>query len=75
MRCGIPVSSSAGNEEQTHRNEVVYEYRLMAERAFEYWVRIVRWTCDDFRIGRNRGESFDSGWSTHIVDVEANATG
>jgi hypothetical protein len=57
-------------EEQAHLNEVGSQYQSIAERALEYWVRIVRWTCDDFRISRDRGEGFYSGWTIRLVDVE-----
>ena len=56
--------------EQTHLNEVSSQHQLIAERAFEYWIRIVRWTCDDFSLGRDRGEGFHSGWGTRLADVE-----
>jgi hypothetical protein len=56
--------------EQTHLNEVSSQYQQVAERTFEYWIRIVRWTCDDFRLGRDRSEGFHSGWGTRLADVE-----
>jgi hypothetical protein len=57
-------------EEQIYLNEVSSQHESIAEHAFEYWIRIVRWTCDDFRIGRDRGEGFHSGWGTRLADVE-----
>jgi hypothetical protein len=57
-------------EEQIRLDEVSSQYRSIASRAFEYWTQIVRWTCDDFRIGRNRGEEFDNSWHTRLTDVE-----
>ena len=60
--------------EQARLDEVAYQHQSIAERSFEYWVRIVRWTCDDFRIGRNRGEGFHSGWGTRLVDIETEKT-
>jgi hypothetical protein len=57
-------------EEQMRLDEIGSQYQSIAERAFEYWVRIVRWTCDDFRIGRGHDEGFYSGWTIRLVDVE-----
>jgi hypothetical protein len=57
-------------QEQTHFNELSSQYESIAERAFEYWIRIVRWTCDDFLLGRDRGKGFHSDWGTRLADAE-----
>ena len=60
------------NEKQKEFEKVAKQHQLVAEKAFEYWIRIVRWVCDDSRIGRNQVESFHSGWSTYLKDAESN---
>ncbi len=57
--------------EQRHLNNIADDLQLVAEKAFEYWIRITRWVCDDSSIGRNQVGSFHSGWSTHLQDAES----
>jgi hypothetical protein len=52
----------------------VEQHKPIAEKAFEYWIRIVRWVCDDSRIGQNKVENYRSGWSTKLIDVESDTT-
>jgi hypothetical protein len=59
--------------EQDRLNNTAEQHQLIAERAFDHWMRIVRWVCDDSRIGRDRVESFRSGWGTYLVDAESGA--
>lgn len=56
-------------EEQKHLNEISGQLETIAEEAFEYWTRIIRWVSDDSRIGRDRVEGFVSGWSTYLIDT------
>ena len=51
-------------------DKVAEQYQLIAENAFEYWIRIVRWVCDDSRIGQNKVENYRSGWGTDLIDAE-----
>jgi len=60
------------DEEQNRLNKVAEQHQSIAEKAFEYWIRVTRWVCDDSRIGRDRVEDFRSGWSTYLIDVERN---
>ena len=59
------------DEEQKRLNKVAEQHQSTAEKAFEYWIRIVRWVCDDSRIGRDQVEDFRSGWSTYLIDAES----
>lgn len=47
------------------------QQHLLAEKAFEYWLRVVRWISDDFRIGSPNVEGFQSGWATYLLDVKS----
>lgn len=58
-------------EDQTRLNNLAGIHQSIAEKAFEYWIRIVRWVCDDSRIGRDKVEGYSSGWSTYLLDAES----
>jgi len=76
--------------ETFNRNPVAYELYTEAERevfeehcnshenyakrALEYWFSILRWKLDDYRIGRAEVVDNNSGWSTHLEDIEKNRT-
>ncbi|KAF5435933.1 hypothetical protein C5S35_09820 [Candidatus Methanophagaceae archaeon] len=51
-------------------DKVAEQHQSIAEKAFEYWIRIVRWVCDDSRIGQNKVENYRSGWGTDLIDAE-----
>jgi hypothetical protein len=48
------------------------EHQQRAEEAFHYWVRIMRWVCNDYRIAREEAPGFGSGWGTYLLDEETN---
>jgi len=60
------------DEEQSRLNKIAEQHQSIAEKAFEYWLRVTRWVCDDSRIGRDQVEGFRSGWSTYLIDTERN---
>jgi hypothetical protein len=60
------------DEEQSRLNKIAEQHQSIAEKAFEYWIRVTRWVCDDSRIGRDQVEDFRSGWSTYLIDTEKN---
>jgi hypothetical protein len=41
----------------------------IAERAFQYWVEILRWVSSNAMIGQPDISGFESGWSTYLMDV------
>lgn len=57
--------------EQEELNRISDQQHLLAEKAFEYWLRVIRWISDDFRIGRPLVKGFRSGWATHLLDAES----
>ena len=44
----------------------------VAERAFQYWLEIVRWVSNNAMIGQPDISGFESGWSTYLMDVDTN---
>jgi len=57
----IPVT------QQEHLNCLVKKYGSIAERAFDLWIRTLRWKCDYSAIGRPEISGSESGWSTYLV--------
>lgn len=54
--------------QQSRMAKITESHRWIADEAFGYWLRIMRWVCDDHRIGREGVEGNESGWNTRIVD-------
>lgn len=50
------------------------DHELLAIRAFEYWLSILRWRLDDYRIGQPEVIGNSSGWSTRLEDRESKKT-
>ena len=40
----------------------------IAKQSFEYWLSVLRWMIDDYRIGRVEIIGNDTGWSTYLKD-------
>jgi len=45
---------------------VATRHRAIAEMAYEYWLSVMRWVCDDYRIGRPDVVGNQSGWTTYL---------
>lgn len=58
---------SFSEQQRAQMSEMTEMHWSIAEAAFDYWLRILRWTCDDHRLGRERVEDNESGWSPYIV--------
>ncbi len=58
-------------KEQEGLNRIADSYKVIAEKSFEYWMRILRWKCDDSRIGSPEIHDYNSGWSTYLYDLDA----
>ncbi len=71
LNCNPNAFDLLSKEEQKGLEKFAEQHQSVAEKAFDYWIRIVRWVCYDSRIGRNQVESFHSGWSTYLVDAES----
>jgi hypothetical protein len=53
--------------QQEHLNHLAAAYGSIAERAFELWIRTLRWKCDNSAIGRPEISGCESGWSTYLI--------
>jgi hypothetical protein len=54
-------------EQQTECLDLlVAEYGDVARRAFDLWIRTVRWKADDWRIGLPEMNGAETGWATYI---------
>lgn len=55
-------------QKQKKLNETADAHKLIAGRAFEYWIRVVRWKCMNSSIGRPERHDYESGWGTYLID-------
>jgi hypothetical protein len=51
----------------TFLDNTVEEHQSIAVRAFDYWIRVVRWKNDFWRIGQPEVYGYQSGWGTHLL--------
>ena len=64
-----PVAYDLYSEsEQLAFERMCAEYRMLSKRAFEYWVSILRWKLNDFRIGQDEIDGIESSWSCTLQD-------
>ena len=54
-------------EKQEHLDHLAATYETVAERAFDLWIRTLRWKCDNSTIGRPEIRGPESGWSTYLI--------
>lgn len=47
--------------------EISHDFAL---KAFEFWVRMMRWSVEQPLIGRDDPDSPESGWGTYLVDSQ-----
>lgn len=57
------------DKEQKHLNDLTSQHEQIAERAFDYWVRVVRWKTDKSNFGRREIKEDRSKWGTYLHDV------
>ena len=55
------------NFQQEELNKVAEKYTFLSERAFDFWIRTLRWKCHDSRIGRPEISGNESGWGTYLT--------
>lgn len=68
-----PVAYGLYVESEKQAFEALCErHRECSESAFEYWLSILRWKLDDFRVGHSVHLKHESGWSTYLHDLESN---
>jgi hypothetical protein len=48
-------------------DNTVEEHKSLALRAFDYWIRVVRWKNDFWRIGQPEVYGYQSGWGTYLL--------
>jgi len=53
-------------------DDIIKTHSLMAERAFDYWLGIIRWASGNALIGQPEISGVKSGWSTCIMDAPTN---
>lgn len=57
--------------ERQHMQELCQKQRKCSEAGFQYWLSILRWKLDDFRIGHSVMLKHESGWGTYLQDRES----
>ena len=64
-----PSQYDAFNDKQRESVDLICnEYPPLAERAFDYWLDILRWSTSCSLIGQSQLSEKHSGWGTYIVD-------
>ena len=64
--------ASVDAETQGELNEYCTGHRIIAAQAFDYWLSVLRWTCDNYAIGRHAVIDNSSGWPTYLHEVSSN---
>jgi hypothetical protein len=54
---------------QKHLDNLASQHGVLAEEAFDLWIRIVRWKTNSSGIGRPEIHGASSGWSTYLFDL------
>jgi len=52
--------------------DVCNELSGVAERAFQYWLEVIRWVSNNAMIGQPGINGYGSGWSTYLMDSSTN---
>ena len=58
------------NEQQRELNKLAKAYEDTAYRAFDLWIRTLRWKSDNSTIGRPEIHGYESGWGTYLYNNE-----
>jgi hypothetical protein len=66
--CPYPRSLLVPKQQQEHFEKVLTDYSSVARRAFDLWIRMVRWKADAYRIGLPDVEDVETGWSTYLQE-------
>lgn len=62
-------------DQQRLLKQIIENHRGIAERAFEYWLSVMRWVTDDFRIGREERFDYRDGFGgTRLKEMESGQT-
>lgn len=52
---------------QKQLNRLAEQNESIAKRAFDLWIRVLRWKSDNGAIGRPEVQGHESGWGTYLV--------
>ena len=53
-------------------DDICDQHSGIAEKAFEYWLDVIRWVSGSALVGQSNVEGFKSGWSTYLRDSQTN---
>ena len=56
------------DDQQKYLNNLVDEHANAASRAFDLWIRVLRWKSGNGSIGRPEIHGVESGWGTYLLD-------
>jgi HEPN domain-containing protein len=59
-------------EQQKIADSLCETHSSIAERAFDYWLEIIRWSSENAMIGQPSISGVKSGWGTYILDTSTN---
>lgn len=59
-------------EEKEVADRVCDQHSELAERAFQYWLEMIRWASDSALIGQPSISGYGSGWSTYLMESVTN---
>jgi hypothetical protein len=57
-------------EQQRQLNQLAETHGDIAEKAFDVWLRTLRWKSNNGTIGRPEVHGYESGWSTYLLNDE-----
>ena len=57
--------------QQDQLDRVAKAHTSIAEKAFDLWLRILRWKCNNSAIGRPEISGHESGWGTYLITESA----
>jgi hypothetical protein len=57
---------------QAELNSLTQSCEAIAEKAFDLWIRVLRWESDNAAIGRPEVIGHESGWSTYLLVTSTN---
>jgi len=58
------------DSKQAQLNQLALTYTGIAEEAFGFWIRVLRWKSDNSEIGRPQIIGHKSGWGTYLLAKE-----
>jgi len=55
-------------QQQEYLNKLTSNYGKIARQAFDYWIRLVRWKADSWRLGLPEISGEETGWGTYLQE-------